>query len=86
MVDENMTVSHVKELEYALMKHIMIHREEKVDVKCVTVIVYAPTVATKTIVCPAVVCRFVNMENEEDDASSVLVQQFVSITRIDKIV
>ena len=68
------------------MKHIMIHHEEKIDVKCVTEIVYAPTVAKKTIVCPVGEPLFVNMESVEEGVLSVLVQQFVSITRIDKIV
>lgn len=81
-----MTVSHVKELEYDLMKHIMIHHEEKIDVKCVTEIVYAPTVVKKTIVCLVAAPLFVNMESEEDDASSALVHQSASITKIDKIV
>ena len=49
------------------MKHIMIHHEEKIDVKCVTEIVYAPTVAKKTIVCRAGEYRYASMENVEDD-------------------
>jgi hypothetical protein len=43
-------------------------------------------VVKKKTVCRVAAHRFANMENVEEDASSVLAREYASITRIDKIV
>jgi hypothetical protein len=72
MEEEDITVFHAKEMEYVLMKLIMINLKGKKDVKVVLEQIYANVEKIKMIALTVKENLYVNTINVEDDVLYVI--------------